>query len=194
MKLSTYCVAHVVREQEYIKQRIREMRQILDKRRLQTFTPSLGHHVTLLPPFRTTDEAAKLLAWGLDVWDTVRIGEKPAGDEDFGATGVGFDFFRSEKEDAFVIRLMVQDYLARAVERGRKRIPEIAEWVYPPANYDFNPHLTIVTGKGIADSIETLVEEGVLPKSYTENFFINFEAPRVFRKVEAAHSRWEPVL
>lgn len=194
MKLNTYCVAHVVRERNYITGRINSIRKILDEHGIQAISHNLGYHVTFLAPFRTTEEAAKLLAWGLDLWDTVRVGENPTG-ERFGATGTGFDFFRSEKEDAFAISLLVDGYFMRAVERGRKRIPEIAEWVYPPTNYDFNPHITLCTGKGVANQIEPLVETGTISKRYaTEAFHVDFEAPRVLRKTEGVTTRWEPVL
>lgn len=192
MESGIYCVAHALREQDWMNGKLLEIQSILDRHGLCAKTPKIGHHVTLIPPFRTTEAAAKLLAWGLDYWDTVRMGSVETSDRNFGAIATGFGFFRGEEEDAFIIRLRVDTYLMRAVERGRKKIPEISSWVHPIENYDFNPHLTVVEGKGIADEVEKLLSSGALPKHYVQGFALRFEVPRVLRKNELMH-RWEPV-
>lgn len=192
MESGIYCIAHALREQDWMNQKLMEVQSILDKYGIDARTPKIGHHVTLIPPFRTTEAAAKLLAWGLDYWDTVRLGGVEGYDRNFGAIAIGFDFFRNEKEDAFIIRLRVDGYLMRAVERGRKKIPEIAEWIYPIESYDFNPHLTVVEGKGVADKVEKLLSSGKLPKHYVQGFSLRFEVPQVLRKNELMR-RWEPV-
>lgn len=186
-----YCIAHAIREDDWVHKKLMELRSLLDKNNVPTTAPKMGNHVTLIPPFRTTEAAAKLLAWGLDYWDTVRLGHAQDHDKNFGAIATGFDFLRSEKDDAFVVTLRVDSYLVRAIERGRKKIPEIAEWVHVN-NYDFNPHLTVVEGEGIADTIKQLIDSGKIPRHYMDSFALRFEVPRVLRKNELMH-RWDPV-
>ena len=189
--LNIYCIAHAIRENDWAHGKLRELRSILDKNRITTTSPKLGNHVTLIPPFRTTEAAAKLLAWGLDYWDTVRLGSVQEHDKYFGAIATGFEFFEGDEGDAFIVQLRVDSHLTRAVERGRKKIPEIAEWVHIK-NYDFNPHITVAEGKGLAESVRRLISTGKLPRHYMDSFSISFEVPRVFRKNLLMH-RWEPV-
>lgn len=192
MELNTYCVAHMIREKSVGIDDIEEVRDLLRAKKVVFSPPKLGNHITLIPPFRTTEKSARSLAAGLDYFDSVLLSSLSAHKKGFCALGQTFDFYRNPDVDAFIVRLKINPVIGRAVERWRKRIPEIATWVFPPASYDFNPHITIGEGRGIYRKISRLIDAEVIREGLASEMKLNLEAPRVLRKNEA-HKIWEPV-
>lgn len=190
MKLGTYCIAHTIREHDPAITTIRGIGDTLEQRGVRLKRPKIGYHITAIPPFRTTEEAAKAAAWICDYWDSTLLSLLPRSGALFAAYGTQFDFFRNPGVDAFVIRVKMDDVIARAIERGRKRIPDIAEWVYPPESYDFNGHVTIGKGEGISIPIQRLIAKKAI--SLPPQMVIALEPPKVLRENVGAGT-WEPV-
>lgn len=191
MKTGIYCIAHTIREHEPAIGKIIQVRDTLERHGIKVERPKMGYHVTAISPFRASEEAAKLAAWALDYWDAALI-SNISGDIHLGAFGTKFDFFRNDKTDTLVVRLEVDKVLGRAIERGRKKIPDIAEWIYPPENYDFNAHVTIGEGKDIYAPVNDLLTRDVIPSRIASTMILRLEPPKVLRKNEASR-KWEPV-
>ncbi len=187
MRFNVYCLAHQLRDTNGAMEDIQKIQTILQEQGVAARVPKLGYHITLLPPFRTTEDVAKSLAFGMDYMDAVRV--------DMGARvgiiGTKFDFFRATDEDAFIIRLKIDENILRTVERWRSRLSEIADWVYPPESYDYNPHLTLVKGPQIYGRVNRLLSEGVIPASFA-NIVSDMEAPRVLLQDPETRA-WRPV-
>ncbi len=191
MQTGIYCIAHTIREYDPAIATVVRIRDVLDHHGIKTSRPKMGYHITAIPPFRTTEDAAKMVAWACDYWDSVMLAAVPASDLTFSASGIRFDFFRGQPNDTFIIRLEMDPTISRAIERGRKRIPDVAEWVYPPENYDFNPHLSIGEGENVFGPIGKLVRQNIIPAK-DANVIVRLEPPKVLRKNEARRC-WEPV-
>lgn len=189
--MGIYCIAHTIRENDPAIGKIIQTRDTMERYGIKSERPKMGYHVTAIPPFRASEEAAKLAAWALDYWDAALI-TNLSGNVHLGAYGTKFDFFRSIKADTLIIRLEVDKVLGRAIERGRKKIPDIAEWVYPPESYDFNPHVTIGEGEDIYAPVNNLIVRDILPSKIASTMILRLEPPKVLRKNEAS-KRWEPV-
>jgi 2'-5' RNA ligase len=167
---------------------LEKWRRTLEEQGILVSPPKMGNHITLIPPFWHMEDAAQLLAWGFDMWDSVILAGMGGVYE---SRGREFDFFRNKDEDAFVIRIDMPPLFERAVERGRAKIPKMAKWKYPPESYEFNPHVTIGVGKDISGPIQQLLQSEALGQSSW--FSVNTtQVPRVLRKSEAS-GRWEPV-
>lgn len=195
MKLGLFCIAHTIRERTALSHELAVIREILHMRGISLRQPKMGLHMTAIPPFWADEDAARLLAWGFDYWDSSLIDQTQESRENFKVWSAGFGFFRNPGEpEVFTLRLGINNILARAIERGRKKIPDIAKWEYPPENYDFNPHITIGEGKK-EQNVYTLVTNRFLcgETSYSmKEAVYHLEAPKVLRKNEKS-GRWEPV-
>lgn len=192
MENGVFCIAHMIREQDSATETLVKVQDTLERHCISARRPKLGYHITAISPFRTTEKGARLVAWAFDYWDSVMLSAVPEREAHFGAFGIKFDFFRNPDEDAFVIRLHMDPVLSRAIERGRKKISEIAEWVYVPENYDFNPHVTIAKGKGIFSPISDLINHGTIQQRTAQNLIVRLEPPKVLRRHEPS-GRWEPI-
>lgn len=182
-----FCVATSVRETTQEHQLLTSWRKKLEEGGVSIKPPKMGLHMTLIPPFWHTKEAAELLGWGFDLWNSSIVGTNGT----HHSRGSKFDFFLSKEEDALVVRLQVDPLIEQAVERGRAKIPKMARWKFPPENYEFNPHITIGVGKEIhLRSREILRTEEFGAASWLN---VTFGPPKVLMKNES-DGRWIPVL
>lgn len=197
MKKGLYCIVHAVRERTELSQMAMGIRDLLHAKGVSLRQPKMGLHMTAIPPFWTDEGNAKLLAWGFDYWDSALIGQTQENRENFKVWGVGFDFFRNPGEgEAFILKLSISDVLARAIERGRKKIPDIAKWKYPPENYDLNPHITLgegEKGRDIYTPINRFLQDGTIRSKKATEIVYYLDAPRVLRKNEEEGGKWQPV-
>lgn len=192
MKTGTFIIAHTIREQDPTIEALINLHRVLERNGVKLELPKLGFHISAITPFRASEETARLVAWMCDYWDTTILTTLQESDRQFSAYGTKFDFFRSPDKDAFIIRLKMNEVLGRAIERGRKKIPDIAEYVYPPVNYDFNPHITIGEGQGVYEPIAELIERGVIKPTIASNLIVRMEPPKVLRK-NGRVAGWSPV-
>jgi 2'-5' RNA ligase len=192
MKVGVFSIVHLIRDDHQSARGLEGIKRTLEGKGIRLRYPKLGTHITLIPPFRTDEDAAKLLAWGYNYNHMMDIGIPSLSHPGWLAQGTGYDFFRNEDVDAFIVRMSVGNLIAHAVEQWRAQIPQIASWVYPPEGHAYTPHVTVGKGKGVADVIEPLIKSGEIPINHATDFSFELRSPQVMRETEGG--KWERVF
>ena len=188
MKAVTYSVVCFFRDKSYTAQMLSRARGILTRNDVIFSVPSMGDHMTILPPFDADENEIKLLAAGLEMCNLFSSDINPKNT----VVHDGFSFFRNEGSDALVLRLKISRDAIETVERWRAKLSETHHWKFPPESFLVNAHATVGEGKDLYEAVETLPKRENLSRLLGTTFGDPLPVPVVVRK-DTTIKKWVPV-
>jgi len=186
MKLKRFTVVHNYRKSSLVSGAVSRVRYECRKIVPRAKVPKLGDHTTAIPPFIAHCDEMKYFSMGLNI--ARALYEATRGVQSEAKTG-GIYFFRNPENDALVVKVLVSNRYKKMVEKYREEISLFADWVFPPHENIFNPHLCIAEGAGIYEKLQPHMRrlELCVPSTH---FSLPF--PQIMVKVtEGDTSRWE---
>lgn len=154
-----YAIIYRLREAHPLSQFLQGARRIIREEGIEITDPTLGDHVTILPPCQLNPQYAAGLAKAFAFCEIAADSHKWA----LPVEGSHYDFFRNPGSDAFILRLDISPHMIRATETWRNKIP-YEKWIYPIHGNSYNPHAAIGENPKIYPRVQALLDKGAFQK------------------------------
>lgn len=187
MKQNTYCLISPVLEDNPLWPSLYSIKQKLRASDIPHNLPKLQWHVTYVTPFLATPHEIQWLALGLDIGKAI----SPAGYRERLVRSTSFDFYESEEEDTFILRLETDEEFRTIISRSRALIEQITDMRYPPESFQVNFHVTIAKGKRLSQHIKESNEMSRILTETKTRLITNLQFPRIFLQ---GKDYWAPIV